>query len=315
LLAWGLFTLGQCLGTHWYAAIPTLQGSGHAGAAFRALAVQRLTFGVTAGIGLLSMGRLEVLGIAQLAGACAGLLPASRLARSLQAWPSRSPGHPLRDAMLRSGGALWLSRLGGYLIVRANLPLASAALGLGPAGRLALTMQLMEALTQLSQAPMFAKLPKLYELRAHGALAASVAIVGRILLIGWLSFAAGSVVLLLFGADLLAMLGKPGALVATAPLALMLGGGLLELNFSMSATLLMVGNRVPFLVASLVSGLASLVLSLAALKFTNAGLLTVIAIPILVQAVYNYWKWPLECLRLFSTGYAALLRAALPSRP
>lgn len=315
LTAWGLYCVSQAMGTRWMAAIPLLLGSGHGHAAFRALTIQRLVFGVVAGLGLVLIGRLEVLGLAQLAGVCAGLWPASWLAgRHLpRTAPSLSPF--LAKTLLRASAALWLSRLGGYLVVRANLPVLSAALGLGVAGRLALTMQLIDMLINVAQTPMFASLPRLYELSAQRVSNASKIIVGRVFLVGWLSFVVGGVVLWAAGDELLTLLGKPGVLLGWAPLGLMLLVGLLELNFSISATLLMVGNRVPFVFASLVSGLIVVLLNALALTLTSAGLMTALSIPLIVQATYNYWKWPLECLRLFQTSYPDLLKAALRTPP
>jgi len=164
---------------------------------------------------------------------------------------------------------------------------------------------------QLAIAPTFASLPKLYELRsrADGA-ARSLTIVARVLLLGWLTFVVGGVVLLLLGDDLLALLGKSGSLLPPVPLAVMLLAGVLEMNCSLSGTLLLVGNRVPFVRASLVAGVVSVALTALVLGFTEAGLWAAILVPLAVQASYNYWKWPLECLRLFQTSYPALLRAA-----
>lgn len=315
LTAWGLYCLAQALGTRWMAAIPLLLGSGHAHAAFRAFAIQRLVFGVVAALGLVLVGRLEVLGLAHLAGVCAGLGSAMWQARRRLPWTAPVLRRSLVKTMLRASAALWLSRLGGYLVVRANLPVLSAALGLGVAGRLALTMQLIDVLIQVAQTPMFASLPRLYELSAQGAIARSKVIVGRVFLVGLLSFVVGGAVLWGLGDELLALLGKPGVLLGWAPLGLMLVVGLLELNFSISATLLMVGNRVPFVFATLVSGLVAVMLNALALTFTGAGLMTALSIPLIVQATYNYWKWPLECLRLFQTSYPALLKAALRTPP
>lgn len=315
LAAWGLFCVGQAVGTRWMAAVPLLLGSGHGHAAFRAMTIQRLVFGVVAAGGLAVVGRLEVLGLAQLAGVCAGLWPATWQARRHLPWTAASLSRSLARTVLRASGALWLGRLGSYLVARANLPVLSAALGLGLAGRLALTMQLIDMLINVAQTPMFASLPRLYELSAQGVVDRSRAIVGRVFLFGWLSFAVGGAVLWVAGDELLTLLGKPGVLLGWAPLGLMLLVGLLELNFSLSATMLMVGNRVPFVFASLVSGVLIVTLNILALSLTGAGLMTALAIPLVVQASYNYWKWPLECLRLFRTSYPALMKAAWRTQP
>lgn len=311
LTAWGLCAVGQWLGCRWFVAVPLLQGSGRADLAFRALTLQRLAFGLTAALGLVLAPRLEVLGVAQIVAAAAGPGLAAWLARQQLPGAAARPA-PQRLRMLLQGSvALWLGRLGGVLVTKANLPIVSAALGLQVAGRLALAMQLLDAITQLAQAPLLARLPQLYAWRPQvGRAAAFKALVGRILSVGWLTFAVAALALWWWGPWLLAALGKPEALPPALPLGLMLLAGLLELNHSMSATLLMVDNRVPFVPAALCSGAAIVVLSSWVLGHTSAGLVGAVAVPLVVQAAYNNWKWPLACLRAFDTSYGELMRAA-----
>lgn len=310
LAAWGLCAFGQWLGCRWFVAVPLLQGSGRADLAFRALTMQRLAFGLTAALGLLVMPRLEVLGVAQIVAAAVGPGLAAWLARQQRPGAAARPQPQQLRMLLQGSVALWLGRLGGYLVAKANLPIVSAALGLQVAGRLALAMQLLDAITQLAQAPLLARLPQLYAWRTQDRAAASKALVGRILSIGWLTYVVAALGLWLVGPPLLAALGKPQALPPALPLGLLLLAGLLELNHSMSATLLMVDNRVPFVPAALWSGAAIVVLSSSVLGGTSAGLVGAVAVPLVVQAAYNNWKWPLECLRAFDTSYGELMRAA-----
>lgn len=315
LAAWGLFCAGQFVTCRGFAAIALLQGSGHADLAFRALAIQRVAFGLAALIGLAAAPRLEMLGLAQIVGAVLGFCPALYQARQRLPAASMRPTRERLRALLQGGLALWLSRLGGYLVLRANLPIVSASLGLQAAGRLALAMQLLDAISQLAQAPLLARLPQLYALHVQANRQAFIAGVGRVLLVGWLSYGGAALLLAVFGEGLLSGLGKPGVLLGTSLLALMLVAGGLELNHSMSATLLMVENRVPFVPAALLSGLAIVLLSVIVLTQTGADLTAAIVIPMVVQAAYNNWRWPLEMLRAFRTRYSELMRAALsPSR-
>lgn len=315
LTAWGLFCAGQFLACRGFAAISLLQGAGHVDQAFRALAVQRLAFGLTVLVGLACAPRLEMLGLAQIVGAILGFCPALYRARKLMPAASMRPTWERLRALLQGSFALWLSRLGGYLVLRANLPIVSAALGLQAAGRLALAMQLLDAISQLAQAPLLARMPQLYALHVQADRKAFITMVGRVLVVGWVSYAGAALSLAVFGDAVLNWLGKPGVLLSTGLLTLMLAAGGLELNHSMSATLLMVENRVPFVPAALLSGVAIVLLSVLVLTQTQAGLPAAIVIPLLVQAAYNNWRWPLEMLRAFRTRYGELIRAAFsPSR-
>lgn len=310
LSAWGLCALAQWLGCRWFVAVPLLQGCARPDLAFQALTRQRLAFGTVAALGLLALPRLEMLGLAQIVAALAGPGWAIRQVRHRLSAAAARPAPDHLRMLLQGALALWLGRVGGYLVVKANLPIVSASLGLQAAGRLALALQLIEAISQIAQAPLMARLPQLCAWRTLDKSGAFKASVGRVLSIGWLTYVGGATALWVLGPPLLAALGKAQALPPALPLALLLLAGLLELNHSMSGTLLMVDNRVPFVPAALLSGAAIVVLSIGVLRFESAGLAEVVAVPLLVQACYNNWKWPLECLRAFNTSYAELVRAA-----
>lgn len=319
LRAWGLFTLAQFVGCRLFANIGILQGLGHTTDAFKALTVQRLSFLGTAILGLLWHPSLEIVGLAQLLSVLLGLGLAARLARHhlppVDLPTSATELRASANALLHGSTRLWASRVGAFLIVKSTLMMTSAFLGLPLAGSLALTMQLLETITQLAQTPLLTRLPTYYELKTlgqHGALKASI---GNALLLAWLSYCAGAAGLLWLGDDLLQLMGSHHTLLPTWPLALLLFTGLLEMNHSLSATLLLLENRVPFLKASLISGMVILGLSTLVLVTTPWGLPGALAVPFFVQLAYNNWKWPLEALRAFDTNYPELVKAGLSWKP
>lgn len=71
---------------------------------------------------------------------------------------------------------------------------------------------------------------------------------------------------------------------------------ILQLNHSISGQLLTIQNKIPFALASLLTGVCVLTLSIITVPYY--GIIGAIASIFLGQAVYNNWKWPLEARRL-----------------
>jgi O-antigen/teichoic acid export membrane protein len=313
------------LGSVWSACIPLLQGAGRTIDAIRALTLQRVAFFVVALAGLLLAGRLEVLGLAHGAGILIGLgYGWQRVRRHVSRTDVRSgtqPSHTQRRELARhmiAGSVrLWLSRLGGFLVARSSLLLVSSTLGLRTTAAFALTIQLIQGLSAVAQAPLMAAMPRLYVARAQGQMAVLKTDVGKGLILAGMVFGAGALVILIAVAPLLEALGKPEALLPWGPLLVLVVAGALELNHSLFATLLLTNNEVPFVRAALASGLAIVVGVLLVLAYAPAPLMGVALVLLVVQLAYNNWKWPLAAMRSFGTSYAELLRMGLswPTRP
>jgi len=67
----------------------------------------------------------------------------------------------------------------------------------------------------------------------------------------------------------------------------------LETNHVLAAQMILTKNEVPFAKASIISGLAAIVLLLISLRFTTIGIWGMILAPGIAQIVYQNWKWPL----------------------
>jgi O-antigen/teichoic acid export membrane protein len=319
--AWALFTAAQYIGCRLVVNIPILQGMGCTSEAYQALTLQRTIFVVTAIIGIVLYPRMEVIGIAQLIATTFGLGMAWLRVRRLLAeanTPLIACKQTIRSCIreiLHGSVRLWITRFGAFQIVKSNLLLVSSFLGLQAAGSLALSMQAMEAITLLALTPLFSRLPRLYELRTQRLTQEIKGCVGNSLLVAWLTFIIGSIYLVWQGPDLLNLLGSRSSLLPLTSLLLLLLTGLLEMNHSFSATLLLLENRVPFMKAAVLSGLLTLCLSSLILSQTGLGILGALAVPFFVQLAYNNWKWPLEALRSLDTNYLELAKLGISWRP
>jgi len=110
-------------------------------------------------------------------------------------------------------------------------------------------------------------------------------------------FITGGLLLIFLGNNVLMLLGSKTFFLPKSILVFFLIVAFLESNHSMSASLLLTKNEVPFFKAAILSGIGFVVLLLLLLKFTSLGLLSLIIAPGIVQGFYQNWKWPYEVWR------------------
>jgi hypothetical protein len=65
-----------------------------------------------------------------------------------------------------------------------------------------------------------------------------------------------------------------------------------SLIYGTAEAVLLTKNEVPFYKASLLTGIATVVLLFVFLHYTNLGVWSLILAPGIAQAVYSDWKWP-----------------------
>ena len=83
---------------------------------------------------------------------------------------------------------------------------------------------------------------------------------------------------------------------------------LLENYHSMCATMIVTNNQVPFVKASIVSGVLIVLCNLASLGLTSWGLLGVVLGQLIIQSLYNHWKWPLWIFHEMNLNPIKLMR-------
>ncbi len=82
----------------------------------------------------------------------------------------------------------------------------------------------------------------------------------------------------------------------------------LELNHSFFATIIVIGNSVPFVWISLITGALIVFGSFLSLHFTNLGIMGLVIVQGVVQLAYNNWKWPLFICRDFNISFPQFLK-------
>ncbi|MDR1817174.1 MAG: hypothetical protein LBR07_03140 [Puniceicoccales bacterium] len=120
------------------------------------------------------------------------------------------------------------------------------------------------------------------------------------LLLGLLLYGVGFTAVYFFGGDILRVLGKDKILLPGGGVLLLYGLVFLsEAVHGKCATFLTAKNIVPFVPATLATGVANLVLIALLTHFTDLGIMAFALATLCVNLVYNSWHWPLEVIRQY----------------
>lgn len=314
IVAWLVFSAGAVLNFYFGYFNGLLQGRGQVTAANQVIVVGRGALVVFA-IPLLIAGyALYGLAVAFLASAVVGRVFAARAfyatARRDSEYLRSHAGDSSRLARTLWGSAwrLGLTQVGAFLVLRANIFVASTFLGLSAAAAYGLSLQLFSVLSSLAMVLASLLLPRMNALRVVGDRDGLRRAYCTGLLFAWIAFSVGGTLVLAAGPPILARIGSNTALVSGPWLALLFVIFLLELNHSVSATYITTGNRVPFVAAALVSGLGIVALSIALVHLTSLQVGALVLAQGLVQLAYNNWKWPYEVARELQCSLADYLR-------
>ncbi len=99
------------------------------------------------------------------------------------------------------------------------------------------------------------------------------------------------------GDAILNFIGSSTFLLPSCLLVLLFVASMLESLTHISTSVLLSRNEVPHYIAQTITAIFSLVLIIITLKYANAGIFGLIAVPLVVQLFYQHWKWTLKLFR------------------
>ena len=192
---------------------------------------------------------------------------------------------------------LGINFVGAYAVNKMGMFIIGFFLPLAAIGSYGLLVQLTTIVTGIANTMFVTYLPKVSNFRVTGDVTGLKRTISFSMVTGQLIMLAGALGIVFAAPWLLSLIGSstelPSRLICVLYLVIMA----LELNHSEFASVISTGNRIPYVVPSLVSGAVIVVLTFLCLKFTSLGLLGVVLVQGLVQAAYNNWKWPLWVFR------------------
>lgn len=222
----------------------------------------------------------------------------------------------LVQLLWKSSWKLGIVQVGAFLIQRGNMFLAASYLGLQEAANFGLTMQVIILLNSISTQLLNLYLPKMNSLQSKNNKIEVRNLFSMVVFSSWAIFLTGSCFLVFLGNPILNFIGSKASFVDPIILALYCLVMLLELNHSISATYITTLNKVPFLNASLISGISVFILSILLVMNMDNGVLALIVGQGVVQLCFNNWYWPkyamhdleLNISNLVKYGFSSLVR-------
>lgn len=191
--------------------------------------------------------------------------------------------HQLWPMAWRSG----LVSLGGYLVLSANTLICSAFLGLAVTASYGLTMNILKILASATSIFTQVKFPLVNQLRIRQQVAAIVDLWIRRTRLSVATYIFGSLVLLIAGGRMLNLIGAHTTFLDPPQLALALLVIGLEMHHSLYGTLVISENQNPFVKPALISGVATVLLSL--FLTMRIGVWGMLLAQGSVQAAFNNW--------------------------
>lgn len=325
IMAWLAFALGYVINFYYGYFNGFLQGRGDVTAANKVIVASRVAMIILGCLFLAGGLGLIGLGIASLLSSVISRLLAGRffwheeITRSAELSKVRVSGqNPLMAIIWPNANKLGWVYLGAFLITRANVLIATSFLGLVEVASYGLTFQVLATFAGLATVVLNLKMPRINSHQMNGAHSEIMKDFGLSLVAALLVFGVCVLVLLVFGSEMLAMVGSKTHLLEMNLLVLLSLVMFLEVNHSVCASYLTTFNEVPFVKAALWSGVGIVILSMLAVSVFHLGILGMILAQGVVQLAYNNWKWPREAANkmgctffsIISVGFKGLRRVS-----
>lgn len=314
VISWVIFVLSTIVNLYFKYFTPLLQGRGLFAEFYRANAISSITL-------VISMALVLLAGFG-LVGVAASYLISALVGRWLSGKYLYDPVFvnlirnapkskvPTRELILTLWNNAWrmgLVVVGSFFVLRANNLVASAYLGLATTSTYALTLQVFSVISSASVVAITIQQQKMAQHRVAGDRKELLKLVELGLASSLVLYIAGAVLVVAFGNEMIRAIGGHTQMLdrpLVAWVAIML---LLELNHTVSASVIVTRNVVPFVKPSLISGAAVVISSIVGLHFFKFGVWWLVATQFFVQAAYNNWKWPLYLAKEFKVSYFSLL--------
>ncbi|TKC16984.1 O-unit flippase-like protein [Robertmurraya kyonggiensis] len=305
LIAWFIYILATIINLYYSYWNPLLKGIGAIKEDNQALVISRLTYVVFSIIGLLLGGGLIWLSLMYLiSGVILRVLAKKYFSKKVRHEDiNADPGNgysfkTVFSIIWPNAKKLGVVTIGAWLITRSTTLICATYLGLDVTAQYGLSMQVLGIIGSFSSILFNSYIPELASLKMSiNSNTRYLLIFSRAITTQWILGIVGILGVVLVGPFALNIIGSNSTLLPNNIL-IVLGLVLfLEWNHSTFATLITMSNTVPFVQASVFSGVGIVVISLILLEYTNMGILGVILSQGIIQASYNNWKWPLWVLR------------------
>lgn len=200
-------------------------------------------------------------------------------------------------AIMPNALKLGLTSIAGFLIYKMSVLIGGAILPLAVMGSYGLTFQVTDIIARMGSVYYQSFVPKIAQYRLENDLVKLRQIYTRsvIALFGVFIVLGGGV--LLAGDWILGLLNSQTMFLPTAMFAVLLLIHLLGRNHVIAWGFILAKNEVPFMIPSLITAVATIILTYILLVPFQMGIWGLIIAPGITQIVYQNWKWPSVTIR------------------
>lgn len=192
---------------------------------------------------------------------------------------------------------LGIVMIGSFLINKSTTIICSLFLGLEVTAQYGLSLQLLGIIYSFAQILYNGYIPELTYLKVNNKKTQYINLLSKSLVVQWFIGISGSLIFILIGPYLLQLIKTNVKLLDINSLLLLAIILFLENNHSTFANIITLSNKVPFVSASIISGVMIIISSTLVLKFANVGIIGLILSQGIIQLAYNNWYWPYYVLK------------------
>ena len=189
-----------------------------------------------------------------------------------------------------------LTSFGGFLVQRSSIIIGSLFLSLEDIGSYGVTFQIVSLMASLALIYQSTFLTKINELRIKGDLQRLKQIHIRSKSVFFLTFILGSLAIYFIAPWILEFINSKTHLTSGLVLVLMFLVAFVENNIILSSNIILSKNVVPFYKASLISGVLIVIGLFITFNYTQLGILNLVLVPLVIDLLYQAWKWPMEVI-------------------
>ena len=183
--------------------------------------------------------------------------------------------------------------IGNAIVTRSAVIIGALYLNLNDMASYGITIQIVWVLASVGTVYFSTYIPKVIQYRAQSNDTEITRIYLYSCLFLFLTFIIGGSGLLLFGDNILTLIGSKTHLLPKINTLIILIILFFDYNRGMAEWVLSTKNEIPFFKASLFAGGTMLILLFIFLRYTNLGIWSLILAPGIAQNFYQNWKWPL----------------------
>jgi O-antigen/teichoic acid export membrane protein len=185
-----------------------------------------------------------------------------------------------------------LNLVGWNFISRSSMIIGSLFLPLKIIASYGITMQIIDLIWNVSSVYYYTYQPKIIQARAQSNSQIIKTIYLKSCWVQLSTFITGGTAVIFFGNWGLEWIKSqtlflPGPFILVALIVFFLA-----LIYGTSEAVILTKNEVPFYKASLITGIATIILLFVFLRYTDLGIWSLILAPGIAQALYSNWKWP-----------------------